>query len=49
MSEREQESIFDSNLDAQKVTRSNARRKAIMIPLQKGQQLATIVKKQIEN
>jgi hypothetical protein len=44
----EQPSIFDTGLNAQNVTRSNARRNAVMIPLKQGQHLASLVKEQIE-
>ena len=44
----EPSSIFDSNLDPSSVTRRNGRRKAVMIPLKQGKELAEMVKKEIE-
>ena len=48
MSEVKTTSIFDSGIDSIKVTRSNTRRNAMMIPLKKGKELAELMKKEME-
>ena len=40
-------SIFDSSMDPQKVTRTATRRNAVIIPLKKGQEMASLMKKEI--
>ena len=48
MSSQQESSIFDSNIDQLKITRSNVRRNAMIIPLKKGQELAAYMKGQME-
>jgi|JI9StandDraft_1071089.scaffolds.fasta_scaffold272402_1 hypothetical protein len=43
MSEKKEVSIFDSEISGQQVTRSNARRNAVLIPLKKGQEMAKLI------
>ena len=46
MESEKQVSLFDSELSTQQVTRSNVRRNAVIIPLKKGQQLASLINSQ---
>ena len=48
MESQKEVSLFDSELKIQQVTRSNVRRNAIIIPLKKGQQLASLINAEIE-
>ena len=48
MEEKKEISIFDKEVAAATVVRSNQRRKAMIIPFSKGVELAEIVKKKLE-
>ena len=40
-------SIFDASIDPLKVTRSATRRNAVIIPLKRGQEMASLMKEEI--
>jgi hypothetical protein len=45
MSEKKEVSIFDNDIAAAEVTRSHNRRKAVIIPLKKGQEMMAKIEK----
>ena len=48
MEEKAQFSIFDTGITAAQLTRSNQRRKAVIIPFKKGMEMAAKVQKEFE-